>query len=74
MFPDPNTVFEVRTLQNRDLLRKASQERLAKEATRHAPSPSWIDIGSASVSRMLTSISAITATSLSSRRLARAWR
>jgi hypothetical protein len=74
MFPHPNTVFEVRTLQNRDLLRKASQERLAKEATRHAPFPSWIDIGSASVSRMLTSISAITATSLSSRRLARAWR
>lgn len=72
MFPHPNTVIEVRTLQNRDLLTKAAQERLAREAPRHAPSPSWMDSGHSAVVRMLASISAMAATSLSLRRLARA--
>jgi hypothetical protein len=72
MFPHPNTVFEVRTLQNRDLLRTAARERLAKEATRPHPAPSWMDSGRASVSRLLAAMSAITATSLSIRPLARA--
>jgi hypothetical protein len=72
MFPHPNTVADVRTMQNGDLLRIAARERLAKEATRHTSSPSWIDIGAASVSRMRAWISATAATSQSPRRLARA--
>jgi hypothetical protein len=72
MFPHPNTVAEVRTMQNRDLLRKASQERLAKEAMGHVPTPSWIDSGRAVVSRMLVWISSIAVSSLSTGRLARA--
>jgi hypothetical protein len=74
MFPHPNTVADVRTLQNQDLLRNAARERLAKEATRHAPSPSWIEMGSASMCRLLVAMSASAATSLFTRPLARAWR
>jgi hypothetical protein len=61
MFPHPNTVADVRTLQNRDLLR-------------NAPSPSWIEMGSASMCRLLAAMSASAATSLFTRPLARAWR
>jgi hypothetical protein len=39
MFPHPATVFEVRTLQNRDLLAEGALESLASEATRICPSP-----------------------------------
>jgi hypothetical protein len=72
MFPHPNTVSEVRTLQNRDLLAAAARERLAKEARRNAPTPSWIHGGRASVSRMLAWMSAMAAMSLSTRQLANA--
>jgi hypothetical protein len=73
MFPHPNAVSEVRILQNRDLLAVADRERLAKEATRNVLAPSWIDGGRASVSRVLVGMSAMAATCISTRRLAKAW-
>ena len=74
MFPHPNTVFEVRTLQNRDMLAVAARERLAREATRNAPAPSWIDRGRKVVSHILALIAATIAMSPSTRRPASAWR
>jgi hypothetical protein len=73
MFPHPNTVSEVRMMQHRDLLVVAARERLAKEATRKVLPPSGSGSGRASVSRMLVGMCAMAATSLSTRRLAKAW-
>jgi hypothetical protein len=73
MFPHPNTVSEVRMMQNRDLLAVAARERLAKEATRNVLTPSRSGSGRGSVSRMLAGMSAMAAMSLSTRRLAKAW-
>jgi hypothetical protein len=73
MFPHPNTVSEVRMMQNRDLLAVAARERLANEAMRNVLTASGSGSGCASVSRMLTGTCAMAATSLSTRRLAKAW-
>jgi hypothetical protein len=73
MFPHLNTVSEVRMMQNRDLLVVAARERLANEATRNVLTPSRSGSGRTSVSRMLTGMSAMAATPLSTRRLAKAW-
>jgi hypothetical protein len=72
MFPHPNTVADVRTMQNQDLLRNAARERLAKEATRNDPISSWMDSGRASMSRMLVWIASLAVSFLSTRRLANA--
>ena len=72
MFPHPDAVCEVRTLQYRDSLAEASQERLANEATRNVPTPAWIDGGLVSVSRILDWIAAVASTTPWSRRLAHA--
>jgi hypothetical protein len=70
MFPHPDTVFEVRALQNRELLSEAARERLAKEAARDALSRSSIKGEYASVRRALGWITAFASTAARSRRLA----
>jgi hypothetical protein len=73
MLPHPNTVSEVRMMQNGDLRAVAARERLAKEATRNVLAPSRCGSGRASARRMLAGMSAMAATFLSTRRLAKAW-
>lgn len=72
MFPHPDTVFKVRTMQNRGLLAEPTQARLFREAVNAIPTPSLIDRCRTHVHQILAWIAVAESTSRGTRQLAKA--